>query len=215
MRSTAPFAAGAGLDAESREWLADLRATGPRRELAIERLRDLLLSAARFEVQRRASACGTPRGPELDDIAIQSAHNALLRVLGKLDSFRGASRLTTWAYKFAILEAGVAIRRRAWQTREVALRPEEWTSVPEARSTADAAETGELLRRITAAINAELTPHQREVLIALAVDGVPLDVLAERLATTRGTLYKCLHDARRKLRAALAAEGLITSGEQR
>ena len=189
------------------DWVADLQATGARREQAVARLRELLLSAAHVEVRRRAG--GSLRGQELDDIAAQSAHDALLRVLAKLDSFRGASRFTTWAYKFAILEAGVAVRRRAWQARDVVLRPDEWAGMPQSRSTSDTAETSELLRRITQAINAELTPHQREVLIALAVDGVPLDVLAERLATTRGALYKSLHDGRRKLRATLAADGLI------
>jgi RNA polymerase sigma-70 factor (ECF subfamily) len=198
-------APGAAQDAH--DWVADLQATGARREQAVARLRELLLSAAHFEAHRRAG--GSLRGQELDDIAAQSAHDALLRVLDKLDSFRGASRFTTWAYKFAILEAGAAVRRRAWAARDVVLRPDEWEGVPESRSTSDAAETSELLRRITEAINAELTRHQREVLIALAVDGVPLDVLAERLATTRGALYKSLHDARRKLRATLAADGLI------
>jgi RNA polymerase sigma-70 factor (ECF subfamily) len=53
-----------------------------------------------------------------------------------------------------------------------------------------------------------LTPHQRRVLVALALNGVPIDVLAERLGTTRGALYKTLHDARRKLRDHLAAQGL-------
>jgi len=36
---------------------------------------------------------------------------------------------------------------------------------------------------------------------------VPIDVLAERLDTTRGALYKTLHDARRKLRDTLGAAG--------
>jgi RNA polymerase sigma-70 factor, ECF subfamily len=199
-----------GLDEASREWIDSLRAEGPRRQAACARLRELLVSAARFEARRRATAASLSlSAEELEEVAQQSAHDALLSILAKLDSFRGASRFTTWAYKFAILEAGVAIRRRAWRGREVVLCPEEWTGLPAARTADDVAETGELLRRVTTAINAELTPHQREVLIALTVDGVPLDVLAERLATTRGALYKSLHDARRKLRSALAAEGLL------
>jgi RNA polymerase sigma-70 factor (ECF subfamily) len=173
----------------------------------VGRLRELLLGAARFEVRRRAY--GALPADELEDIAVQSAHDALLRVLSKLDTFRGASRFTTWAYKFAILEAGVAVRRRAWKTREVVLRPEEWAVVPQARAASDAAESSELLRHITHAINDALTPHQREVLIALAVDDVPIDVLAERLNTTRGALYKTLHDARRKLRRRLTADGVL------
>ena len=200
----------AGPDPESRAWLAALRGTGRVREDAVQRLSDLLLAAARTEVHRRAATLPDLRGEDLDDIAHQSAHDALLAVLRKLDGYRGASRFTTWAYKFALLEAAVALRRRAWQGREVVLRPEDWSVLPDdRRSVHDDAEAAELLAVVTAAIDTQLTPHQREVLLALAVDGVPIDVLAERLSTTRGALYKALHDARRKLRATLAADGLL------
>lgn len=67
---------------------------------------------------------------------------------------------------------------------------------------------GELLDALRRAVNGALTPHQREVFVALALNGVPIDVLAERLDTNRGALYKTLHDARRKLRRELAAAGL-------
>jgi RNA polymerase sigma-70 factor (ECF subfamily) len=40
------------------------------------------------------------------------------------------------------------------------------------------------------------------------LNGVPIDVLAERLNTSRGALYKTLHDARRKLRKHLEDAGL-------
>jgi RNA polymerase sigma-70 factor, ECF subfamily len=60
---------------------------------------------------------------------------------------------------------------------------------------------------ITDSIDSCLTEHQREVLVALTLNGVPLDVLSDRLNTTRGALYKTLHDARRKLRAELATKG--------
>ena len=80
--------------------------------------------------------------------------------------------------------------------------------IADRRSTPDQdAETGELMRAIRDAIDQQLTPHQREILVALTLDGVPIDVLAERLNTTRGALYKSLHDARRKLRAVLADGG--------
>jgi RNA polymerase sigma-70 factor (ECF subfamily) len=45
------------------------------------------------------------------------------------------------------------------------------------------------------------------VLVAITINGVPIDVLAERLNTTRGALYKTLHDARKKLRAELITNG--------
>src|SRR5919108_5231111 len=194
--------------ADSREWLNALRATGPERDAAVGRLHELLLRAARFEVSRRRAALSHVRGEEVDDIAHQAADDALVAVMAKLDDYRGASRFTTWAYKFALLEAGVRVRRRAWQQREVVLDSDSWTRLARAGAGPEAnAERSELLAALTDCIGEELTSHQRNVLVSLAIDGVPIDVLAERLGTSRGALYKTLHDARRKLRAALSARG--------
>jgi RNA polymerase sigma-70 factor (ECF subfamily) len=103
----------------------------------------------------------------------------------------------------------VKIRRRAWQGREVPLEPEGWSLLVEGGATPqEDAETAEQLSGLQDAIKTELTPHQREVLVAVTLNGVPIDVLAERLNTTRGALYKTIHDARHKLRGALAARGL-------
>jgi RNA polymerase sigma-70 factor (ECF subfamily) len=196
-------------DADSRTWLARLRADGPERDQALSELRELLLRAARFEVRRRRGTAPDVDGGEPDDLAQQSADDALMAILAKLDQFRGESRFTTWAYKFALLEAGVKLRRRAWQGREISLEPEYWTLIGDDRPTPDqSAETGEVLRAVRDGIEHELTPHQREVLVAITVNDVPIDVLAERLSTNRGALYKTLHDARRKLRAHLARQGL-------
>ena len=115
------------LDEESRAWLRDLRARGWAREAAVARLHALLLRAARFEVARRRSALPHLRGNELEDIALEAADDALVSVLARLDDFRGASRFTTWVYKFALLEAAVRLRKRAWQGREVPLEPETWS----------------------------------------------------------------------------------------
>ena len=197
------------LDPESREWLRDLRGTGRRHDDAVVRLHALLLRAARFEVARRRPTLPHLRGDELGDIALQAADDALMSVLAHLDDFRGASRFTTWVYKFGLLEAAVKLRRRAWQEREVPLEPEDWAVRAGGGPTpAAAAEGRELLTAVAAAIDEVLTPHQRRVLVALALDGVPIDVLAERLRSTRGALYKTLHDARRKLRAHLVESGL-------
>jgi RNA polymerase sigma-70 factor, ECF subfamily len=203
-----PVAGGRVLDAESSAWLRSLDAEGPVRDAAVARLHALLLRAAHFEVVRRRTAVAHVRGEELEDLAMQAADDALVAVLAKRDGFRGESRFTTWAYKFALLEASVKVRRRAWQHREVPLEPEAWALVPDrALAPEAAAEGNELIAAIQTAIATCLTPHQRRVLVALAIDGVPIDVMAERLSTTRGALYKTLHDARRKLRAELAAEG--------
>jgi RNA polymerase sigma-70 factor (ECF subfamily) len=194
---------------DSQEWLDALRADGPTYDRAVEALHGLLMSAARYEVSRRRASLHFVRGEELEDIATQAADDALVAVLAKLDDFRGASRFTTWAYKFALLEAGVRLRKRAWQEREVVLDSDSWTLLAPASPGPDGdAERGELIRTLSDCIGHELTGHQRQVLVSLAIDGVPIDVLAERLGTTRGALYKTLHDARRKLRTALAERGL-------
>ena len=127
-----------------------------------------------------------------------------MSVLRRLDDFRGASRFTTWVYKFALLEAAVKLRKRAWQGREVPLEPEAGALFSSGGAGPDEeAEQGELLATLQRAIDEVLTPHQRQILVALALNGVPIDVLADRLDTTRGALYKTLHDARRKLRKHL------------
>jgi RNA polymerase sigma-70 factor (ECF subfamily) len=193
----------------SHAWLAALRSDGPVHDDAVARLHDLLLRASRHELGRRRAALSFVRGEELEDIATQAADDALMAVLRKLDDFRGASRFTTWAYKFALLEAGVRLRRRAWQDREVVLEPETWPTFSSGAASPQAElEQSELLDALKRAVTGALTPHQRDVFSALALNGVPIDVLAERLDTTRGALYKTLHDARRKLRAELEREGM-------
>lgn len=197
-------------DTDSRAWLQTLGSPDEAtRTEAVARLHALLLRAARHEVHRRAPGAHHVRGRELDDLAQQSADDALVALLGKLDSFRGASRFTTWAYKFALLEAGVKMRRRAWHDREVALEPAGWPVLADpGASPARDAQMSELLAAVRDAIADELTAHQRAVLVAITINDVPIDVLAERMGTTRGALYKTLHDARRRLRACLAARGL-------
>jgi RNA polymerase sigma-70 factor (ECF subfamily) len=193
-----------------RDWVGSLRADGVERDDALADLHDLLLRAARFEIGRRRAALAHVRGEELEDLAVQSADDAMVAVLAKLDSFRGASRFTTWAYKFALLEAGVKLRRRAWQGREVVLEPESWPSFEdEGASVERSHEATELLGALQRAVDGILTPHQRDVFTALALNEVPIDVLSERMGTTRGALYKTLHDARRKLREELTAAGYM------
>jgi RNA polymerase sigma-70 factor (ECF subfamily) len=200
------------LDETSEQWLSALRSSGADRERAVAELHALLLRAATFETGRRAGAALSAR--DRADLAMQAADDALMLVLDKLDTFEGRSRFTTWAYKFAIYEAGVKTRRRGWQDREVVLEDTSWSLIPDASSSPEAAaEERELLTALESGIATALTAHQRNVLVALAVTGVPIDVLAERLGTTRGALYKTLHDARRKLRGHLSNQGLAVLAE--
>ena len=197
-----------------RNWVDALTGEGAERDEALGDLHDLMLRAARFELGRRRAALSHVRGEDIEDLAVQAADDALVALLGKLHTYRGASRFTTWAYKFALLEAGVRVRRRAWQGREVVLEPESWPELADAGpSVEERREGAELLAALKSAVREQLTPHQRAVFTALALNEVPIDVLSERLGTTRGALYKTLHDARRKLRAELAAGGFVEEGD--
>jgi RNA polymerase sigma-70 factor, ECF subfamily len=204
-RAVAPAAV--DRQADARAWLGALRSEGADREAAAARLHALLLRAARFELERRRGMLDGAGRETIEDLATQSADDALSAILGKLDEYRFESRFTTWAYKFAILEAAVRTRRKAWQQRELPVEPEAWAAFPARMlEPAEELEQRERLTAIIDAIRTELSPHQREVLSALVLAEVPIDVLAERLSTTRGALYKTLHDARRKLRAAIGAD---------
>lgn len=187
-------------------WLTDLTDDGPAGQLAQGHLHQLLLRAARRQVWRLRELLPGAGASDLEDLAQQAADDALVAVLRQLPTFEGRSRFTTWAYKFAVLHAGVAVRRQAWRHREVHLPDElilfDTSPGPEAHN-----EGVQLVQAIRAAIASDLTPHQRRVVLALLVEEVPIDVLAERLGSTRNALYKTLHDARRRLRAALLDSG--------
>ncbi len=192
------------LDADSRSWVDELGLPPGERDQAVARLHAYLVRVARFELRRRRAALPAASRQELDDLAVQAADDALVAVLRKLPTYRGASRFTTWAAKFAILEAAVKARRRAWHDRELTLEPEAWERFSAAGSAGRDVEQAERLEAIRDGIRTALTPHQREILVAAALNEVPIDVLAGRLGTTRGAIYKTLHDARRNLRAHLA-----------
>jgi RNA polymerase sigma-70 factor (ECF subfamily) len=197
----------------SRLWLERLAASGPEREAAVVELHGLLLKATRFEVNRRRSALPHLRGDDHEDLAQQSADDALMVILRKLGDFRGESRFTTWAYKFALLEAAVNVRRRAWQGREIPLEEAGWAVLAEVATPVQRhAEDAEMFGALREEIERSLTAHQREVLVSVTLNDVPIDVLAERLGSTRGALYKTLHDARRNLRSALTERGLHING---
>jgi RNA polymerase sigma-70 factor (ECF subfamily) len=189
------------------DWLVRLSSRGPVRDEAVVRLHALMIRAARHQVYRMPEAIGL--GPaRREEIVLSAADEATVSVLARLDAFEGRSRFTTWAFKFGILHAGVEVRRAAWSDREVELEPihDVGTSGP---SPEGYAETRDLAGALGRAIEEALTPHQRRVTVALLVDEVPIDVLAERLATTRNALYKTLHDARKRLRKQLRLDGYL------
>jgi RNA polymerase sigma-70 factor (ECF subfamily) len=193
---------------DSETWVEDLKATGNAKESAIRQLHALLLRATRYQVRKRRGMLPRSGTDELDGLAMQAANDATVAVLERLHTFEGRSRFTTWAYKFAILHASVTVRRAAWQHREIPTEPQAWPwNDDQLPGPAEYAESAQLASLVRSAVEERLTPHQRAIFVALAVNGVPVDVMAERLATTRGALYKTLHDARARIRLALAESG--------
>src|SRR5690348_2560499 len=200
----------ARLDPESAEWLRVLGEAGPQREAALAQLYELLVRIARGEVARRGPRLRIT-GPELDDLAYQAAADALMAVTGKLGQFRGESRFTTWVYKFVIFEVSAKIGRHFWRHPAVQLDAEDWERLP-ARFGVDPAhqaEWGDLFAALRRAVDSELTPRQREVFVAIVLNDVPLDTLVIHLDSSRNAIYQVLFEARRKLRAALAADGYL------
>jgi RNA polymerase sigma-70 factor, ECF subfamily len=196
------------------DWIAALTSTGPVREDAVRRLHALLLRGARFQVSRMSGLRAMVGNAQVDDVITLAADEALVAVLGKLGTFEGRSRFTTWAYKFAVLQAAVELRRQAWSRREVPL--DAAPPLVESRPSPEQyAEGADLAAAVRAAIDRQLTPHQRRIALALIVDEVPIDVLAERLGTNRNALYKSLHDTRGRLRAALADQGYLPTNRSR
>jgi RNA polymerase sigma-70 factor (ECF subfamily) len=196
------------LDEESRRWLEELRATGVTRDKALVRLHDLLLRVSRAEANRRRGSLPSDVLADVDDLCAQAANDALAAIVRKLDTFRGASRFTTWTYKFAVLEISVRLRRRAWSTRRVALDEAAWGRLADpAEDVQRSLQEREMLRAVRRAVEETLTEHQRSVFLAAVAEEVPIDVIAERIGSTRGAVYKVVHDARRKLRGVLATAG--------
>jgi RNA polymerase sigma-70 factor, ECF subfamily len=199
---TTAIATRACLDPASRAWIDALRSDGRRRDEAEQRLRSLLVRAARFQLGRRAPRPQL-RGESIEDLAVAVGEDALVAVLAHLDDFSGASRFVTWACKFAIFGSSAALRKRTWKARALPDERDGWLPLATGAGAEEAPEELEWLQALRCAIDDLLTQRQRVVFVAIALNGAPIDVVAERLKTTRGAVYKTLHDARRKLRARL------------
>jgi RNA polymerase sigma-70 factor, ECF subfamily len=186
----------------------DLLTAGPQREGAITRLHALLLKVARGEANRRRAHVPERVRDELDDLCVQATNDALMTILRKLDEFRGASRFTTWTCKFVIFEVSTRLRRHAWRHKAHGSESTVWNGLADASPSAQyQLEQQELAAVLVQAVQQRLTPHQRSVFEAIVMHETPIDVVAERAGSSRGAIYKTLHDARRRLRVALAESG--------
>lgn len=189
-------------------WSELLLDAGPAHDDAVRRLHTLMIKAARHQVTYMYPTMPVIGGVRVNDIVSQAADEATVAALGKLADFEGRSRFTTWAYKFGVFHATNEVRRNMWKHREIDLdglaEPVGTAASPEQH-----VEQLEFAHAVTLAINTVLTPHQRQVAVALLIEDIPIDVLAERIGSTRNALYKTLFDARRRLRIRLTADGFL------
>lgn len=197
------------LDADSRQWLDRLMSPGPTGVEAIHALFDLLHRAALHECGRRRGTLPATLLADLDDVARQAADDAVAAVLRKLPEYRGRSRFTTWAYKFVVYELSTTLRREAWRGRSITMADTSWERIVDEAPFDPVAEAEgrELIAAVHRVVNTSLTRRQRDVFVAVAILHAPIDAIAERHNSSRGAIYKVLHDAREKLRGALDAEG--------
>jgi RNA polymerase sigma-70 factor (ECF subfamily) len=196
-------------DPDSQRWLDGLRPDGARHDQCARELHALLLRAAHREIHRRRGWLGGATGPELDDLAHQSADDALVAIINNLDSYRGKSRFTTWAYRFVMTQASIKTRRHLWSGRRVEFDDVDWARLPNRLGAPPDrhSEQHAQLQALREAVEHNLSTRQREVFVAVALNDVPIDVVALRLDSNRGAIYKTLFDARSKLRTSLAAAG--------
>jgi RNA polymerase sigma-70 factor (ECF subfamily) len=193
------------------EWLHELRASGTEQAGALADLRRYLLRAARHALYRSRARLAHLARVDLDAIAEDCAQEALVAILRKLDEFRGDSRFTTWAYKFAVNIALVAARREGWKrvSLDDVLRSDISPSLDRGveADPSRSALRAEVWAAIRNAIDHHLTERQRQALTAVVFADVPLDELVRHWGSNRNAMYKLLHDARRKLKAHLEARG--------
>jgi RNA polymerase sigma-70 factor, ECF subfamily len=194
------------------DWLRALEGSGAAHDEALGALHAMLVRVARSEVHRRSDRLRLA-GPELDDIAHQAAADAMVAILGKLGTFRGESRFTTWAYRFVIFEVSSKVGRHFWRTPTVPMDRESWDLLPDrfGLEPSREAEWRDLVEALRRAVETELTPRQREVFVAIVLNGVPLDTMVIALGSNRNAIYKTMFDVRRKLRAHLVTNGYLDS----
>lgn len=200
------------------QWLADLTAEGtPEQEAALDELRARLQRGIFYYLSRERSDLAARSSRELQQMAEDYAQESTLRVLKNLESFRGESLFTTWATRVAVRVAISDLRRARYHdfsleelTLEGELMPDLHTVMGAGSGVGPekATERADVRETIERAMQEALTERQRMALQAVALRGVPIDVVAERMGTNQNALYKLLHDARRKLKAVLEREGI-------
>ena len=193
-------------------WISDLRADGERRDAALADLRTVIYKGLPYALSRWLS----PAEPQFEALVEEVTQETLVRVLDQLDTFEGRSQFTTWVHKIAIRIALTELRRKRWRDSSLDELTENEEIPPPQGLLADpqagpdvSAERADMLARVRRVIEEELTDRQRQALVLLGLQDMPMEDAARKLKTNRNALYKLLHDARLRLRARLAAEDIM------
>ncbi len=206
-------------DRTNEQWLAELRSDDvPVQTAVIEDLRKRLQRSIYFYLSQDRSDLRGLATQELEQMAQDLAQDATLRVMDNLDSFRGESRFTTWANKIAVRLAISDLRRARYKDFSLDQLTADGDLLPISSRIASnneptpekVTERDDVMEKIEMAFKEALTEKQYQALVAVSLKGVPMDVVAERMGTNRNALYKLIHDARRKLKAHLEAQGIST-----
>lgn len=202
-RASASSASASSTSRDNKAWLDDLRATGSRQQQALNDLSRLLFRglAASFRGDRR-----------IDDAFLEdAAQDALLRILERLESFRGDSQFSTWALSIAVRTALSELRRRRWRdvslddvTSDGALDVER--SVDGSTDAARRTEQHAILQALSKLIATALSDRQRDAIVG-ELRGMPSAEIARRTGSNRNAIYKLTHDARKRLRQGLENQG--------
>ena len=199
------------LNRDNAQWISDLKAGGQEQASALEDLHAIVLSGLPYALRGWLE----PTHSEFDTLAEEVAQETLLRVLDRLDTFEGRSKFTTWVYKIAVRLGLTELRRRRW--RDVSLEKmtgdESEMVVPGLLEDSSAGpetltERRDMMERLNRLIMEELTDKQRQAMIAIAIQGMPLEEVARRMGMRRNALYKLMHDARLRLKRRMQAEDL-------
>ncbi len=192
-------------------WLSDLRASGIIYEDALNDLRLVIQKGLPYALTRWLSSDDPLFQPLVDEVTQET----LLRVLDQLNTFEGRSLFTTWVHKIAIRIALTELRRKRWRdssldelTENEELPPPPGLLADPQASPERSAERADMLSRVSRILEEELTPKQREALVLLGLQDIPMEDAAKRMKTNRNALYKLLHDARLRLKRRLALEDI-------